>query len=168
MQCAESPVAKDEKKHKKCSHRSLALVTGRARKNQSNNYREFPVAHQWKHQLKRARMKPRQCNVPKSPWPRANNFSHRSRCLWPLAPQRCAGNAASTQPSVPAVWGTRPLLISATMGQATLAAGAEVAMCRITNSQGTRGRKHCCHRLLSWWSLGLSIDLCPCGRWASQ
>jgi hypothetical protein len=35
----------------------------------------------------------------------------------------------------PAVWGTRPLVISATMGQATLAAGAEVAMCRITNSK---------------------------------
>ena len=68
----------------------------------------------------------------------------------------------------PAVWGTRPLVISATMGQATLAAGAEVAMCRITNSQGPRGNKHCCHRPLSWWSLGLSIDLCPCGRWESQ
>ena len=68
----------------------------------------------------------------------------------------------------PAVWGTRPLVIPAIMGQATLAAGAEVAMCRITNCQGPRGNKHRCHGPLSWWSLGLSMDLCPCGRWESQ
>ena len=147
---------------------SFLVVSGRAPKNQADNYREFPVARQWKHQLKRARTKPMQCNVPKNPWPRAKKLSHRYRCLWPLAPQRCAGNAASTQPSVPSCLGNAPLVISATMGQVMLAAGAEVAMCRITNSQGPRGNKHCCHRPLSWWSLGLSIDLCPCGRWESQ
>ena len=83
---------------------SFLVVSGRARKTQATNYREFPVA-QWKHQLKKAHMKPRQCNEPKNPWPRARNFSHRSCCLWPLAPQRCAGNVASTQPSVPSCLG---------------------------------------------------------------
>ena len=66
----------------------------------------------------------------------------------------------------PAVWGTRPLVISATTGQATLAEGAEVAMCRITNNQGPRGSKHCCHRPLSGglWDCQLISVLVVSGR----
>ena len=148
---------------------SFLVVSGRAPKNQANSHREFPVAHPWKHQLKRARTKPRQCSEPKNPWPRAKHFSHRSRCMWPLAPQRCAGNAASTQPSVPSCLGNATAgNLAKTMGPATLAEGAEVAMCRIINSQGPRGNKPCCHQPLSWWSPGLRIDLCHCGRGEGQ
>ena len=69
------PVAKDKKEAQKLQPSiSFLVVSGRAPKNQANNYREFPVAHQWKHQLKKAQMKPRQCNVPKNPWPRAKHL----------------------------------------------------------------------------------------------
>ena len=89
------PWPRTEKKHKLQPSISVLVVFGRINKITADNYREFPVAHQWQHLIK-----PGQCNVPKHPWPRTKNCSHRSLCLWSLAPQPWAGNAASIQPSV--------------------------------------------------------------------
>ena len=44
---------------------SYLVVSGRVTNIQEDNYREFPVAHQW-----HSRMKPEQCSVPNHPWPR--------------------------------------------------------------------------------------------------
>ena len=155
MQCAESPVATPTKKQKLQPSISFLVVSGGAPKNQANNNREFPVPHQWKNQLKRARKKPRQSNEPKNrgQGPNISAIDLVACGLW--HPNGVQETRHPRSQASPAVWGTRPLVISAIMGQATLAAGAEVAMCRITNSQGPRGNKHCCHRPLSWWSLGL-------------
>ena len=150
VQCAESPAAADREETQKMQPSiSFLVVSGRARKNQANNYVEFPVAHQWKHQLKRARMKPRQCHVPKNrgQGPKISAIDLVACGLW--HPNSVQETRHPRGQASPAVEETRPLVVSATMGQATLAAGAEVAMCRITNSQGPRGSKHRCHRPLS-------------------
>ena len=96
---------------------SFLVVFGRAPKNLASNYREFPVAHQWKHQLKRARMKPRQCNMPKrrGQGPNISAIDIVACGLW--HPNSVQETRHPRSQASPAVWGTRALVISATMGQ---------------------------------------------------
>ena len=62
MQCDETPVAKT----KGCSHRSRWLWCSGSisKKLLADNYREFPVAHQWHHLMRLG-----QCKVPNHQWP---------------------------------------------------------------------------------------------------
>ena len=106
MQCAESPVATPTKKHKKLQPSiSFRVVSGRAPRTRQAIIESFlwPISGNTNGVKSTNETKAMQCA--EKPWPRAKHFSHRSRCLWPLAPQRCAGNAASTRPSVPSCLG---------------------------------------------------------------
>jgi hypothetical protein len=62
MQCAETPVAKDQKLQPSIS---LLVVFEKVNEILADNYREFPVVNQWQ-----SLRKPVWCNVPNHPWPR--------------------------------------------------------------------------------------------------
>ena len=147
------PWPRTEKKQKLQPSISVLVVFGRINKITADNYREFPVAHQWQHLIK-----PGQCNVPKHPWPRTKNCSHRSLCPVVSGTATMDRKRGIHPAKRPQLSGEREHWeFQNQRGMQHLQQEPESHCAESPAAKVREETKNCSHRSFSWWSLGESL-----------